>query len=152
MDAVRERLEAAGLVLPEPPSALGAYLPAVRAGALVFTAGQLPMRDGALVAVGRVGEEVDEEAARACAAQCALNALAAAATACDLAQVEGVVRLTAYVASAPGFRRQPAVADGASEVLAAAFGEAGRHTREAVGVAELPLGAPVEVSAVLLLA
>lgn len=148
---VRERLSAAGLVLPAPPQALGSYVPAVRAGSLVFTAGQLPMREGVLLATGRVGDEVEEAVARECAAQCALNALAAASTACDLERVVGVARLTGYVASAPGFRRQPAVIDGASEVLITALGEAGRHAREAVGVAELPIGAPVEVSAVFVL-
>lgn len=135
--------------LPDPPEAMGSYVPAVRVGSLVFTAGQLPLRDGALIAAGRVGAEVDEDAARAGAAQCALNVLAAAATVCDLDEVGSVVKLTGYVASADGFRRQPAVIDGASGVMVTAFGEAGRHAREAIGVSELPLGAPVEVSAVL---
>lgn len=147
----RERLEAAGLRIPDPPAALGAYVPAVRAGSLVFTAGQLPIRDGALLASGRVGAEVDEAEARACAEQCALNVLAAAASVCDLDEVAAVVRLTGYVASAEDFLGQPAVVDGASGVMVTAFGEAGRHAREAVGVLVLPLGAPVELSAVLLL-
>lgn len=148
-DRVRARLSAAGHLLPEPATALGAYVPAVRAGDLVFTSGQLPMRQGALLAAGIVGEGVEPAEARACALQCALNALAAASSVCDLDDVERVVKLTGYVASASTFTAQPAVVDGASELLQNAFGEAGRHAREAVGVAALPLGAPVELSLVL---
>jgi enamine deaminase RidA (YjgF/YER057c/UK114 family) len=146
---VEEALTAAGLALPGRPAALGSYVPAVRTGDLVFTAGQLPMRDGALVASGAVGVEVDVAAARSCAAQAALNALAAASTVCDLDAVTAVVKVTGFVASAAGFTSQPAVLDGASEVLLAAFGDAGRHARTAVGVASLPMGAPVEVEIVL---
>jgi enamine deaminase RidA (YjgF/YER057c/UK114 family) len=146
---VRARLAAAGLEVPVPGVAHGAYVPATRAGHLVFTSGQLPMFAGKLVALGAVGEDVDPDAARACARQCALNALAAASTVCDLDLVVRVVKLVGYVASAASFTGQPAVIDGASEVMAAAFGDAGRHAREAVGVAALPLGAPVEVSLVL---
>lgn len=109
------------------------------------------MRGGRLITSGVVGEAVDLEIAAACARQCALNALAAASSVCDLDEVAAVVKMTAFVASAPGFHAQPKVADGASEVLAAAFGEAGRHARAAVGVAALPLGAPVEVEVVLAL-
>ena len=149
MAPVRSRLEAAGLTLPEAPAPAGAYVPAVRAGNLVFTAGQLPLRGGALISSGKVGEAVDEETAFACARTCALNALAAAATVCDLDDVVRVVKVTGYVASTPGFTAQPAVVNGASDVFAAAFGDAGAHAREAVGVAVLPLDAPVEVSIVL---
>lgn len=152
MPSVAERLAAAGHTLPCAAAALGAYVPAVRAGALVFTSGQLPVKDGALVAGGHVGADVDVDLARECAAVCALNALAAASTVCDLDAVVSVVKVTGYVASAPGFTGQPAVVDGASAVMAAAFGEAGRHARAAVGVAELPKGAPVEVEIVLALA
>lgn len=148
---VADRLGAAGLSLPSATTPLGAYVPAVRAGALVFTSGQLPLVDGVLVTSGRVGAEVDAETARACAQTAALNVLAAASTVCDLDEVVSVVKLVGYVASAPGFGGQPAVVNGASEVMAAAFGEGGTHAREAVGVAELPMGAPVEVSAILLL-
>lgn len=147
-----ERLAAAGHSLPAAAAALGAYVPAVRAGALVFTSGQLPVKDGVLVAEGHVGAGVDLDTARECAAQCALNALAAASTVCDLDAVVAVVKVTGYVASSPGFTGQPAVVDGASAVMAVAFGEAGRHARAAVGVAELPKGAPVEVEIVLELA
>ncbi len=150
MSRVTERLAAAGLALPEAPSTLGAYCPASRAAGLVFTAGQLPIEAGALVSSGLVGGEVTLDTARSCAERAALNALAAASGVCDLDSVESVVRLTVYVASAPGFTEQPKVADAASEVLTAAFGkDAGRHSREAVGVAVLPLGAPVELSLVL---
>lgn len=151
MPSVADRLSDAGFTLPPAPGALGSYVPAVRVGALVFTSGQLPMRDGRLLTSGRVGGEVSQETARECAAQCALNALAAASTVCDLGEVARVVKVTGYVASATGFTAQPAVVDGASEVVLAAFGEAGRHARAAVGVTELPLGAPVEVELVLAL-
>lgn len=149
---VAARLATGGLSLPSPPGALGAYLPAVRAGSLVFTAGQLPLRAGVLVATGVVGGQVDADIAAECAAQCALNALAAASTVCDLDDVVRVVKVTGFVASTPDFASQPTVVDGASAIMAAAFGEAGRHAREAVGVAALPLGAPVEISIVLQLA
>lgn len=144
-----ERLAESGLILPPPPDALGLYVPAVRSGALVFTAGQLPLVGGALIAAGLVGGEVDPGLATTCARQAALNALAAAATVCDLDDVIRVVKLVGYVASAGSFTAQPAVINGASEVMVAAFGDAGRHAREAVGVVRLPLDAPVEVSLVL---
>lgn len=146
---VIERLNAEGLDLPSPPSALGSYVPAVRAADFVFTSGQLPMRDGALSASGSVGADVDVDTARECAALCALNALAAASGVCDLDNVVRVVKVTGFVASADGFTAQPGVVDGASAVMLAAFGEAGRHARSAVGVASLPLGAPVEVEIIL---
>jgi enamine deaminase RidA (YjgF/YER057c/UK114 family) len=147
--SVADRLSEAGYILPPPPQALGSYVPAVRAGSLVFTSGQLPLRDGSLLTSGHVGAEVSLEQARGCAAQCALNALAAASTVCDLDGVVRVVKVTGYVAAAPGFTSEPAVVDGASEVVLVAFGDGGRHARAAVGVMELPLGAPVEVDLVL---
>lgn len=146
---VAERLAEAGLTLPPGPAALGKYVPAVRAGNLVFTSGQLPMADGVLIASGLVGADVTPETAREAAERCALNALAAASTVCDLDRVTRVVKLTGYVASAPGFAAQPSVIDGASNVCSLAFGDAGAHAREAVGVAALPLGASVELSLVL---
>lgn len=150
MSAVADRLAAAGLALPAAPASLGSYVPARRAGSLVFTSGQLPMRDGALVTSGLVGETVEVRTARDCAGQAALNALAAASTVCDLDAVVSVVKVTGYVASAPGFTAQPSVVDGASAVMVAAFGDdAGRHARAAVGVASLPLSSPVEVEIVL---
>lgn len=141
-------LEREGLVLPDPPVALGEYVPAVRSGDLVFTSGQLPMRSGSLITSGLVGREVTPEVARECARQCALNAMAAAATVCDLSDVSAVVKVVGYVASADGFVAQPAVVNGASEVLAIAFGAHAKHAREAVGVARLPMDSPVEVSVV----
>jgi enamine deaminase RidA (YjgF/YER057c/UK114 family) len=146
---VADRLLAAGLVLPCAPQALGSYVPAVRAGDLVFTAGQLPLRDGSLVASGPLDPDDALEVAADAARQSALNALAAASTVCDLDDVVRVVKLTGYVASAAGFTAQPAVLDGASAVLLAAFGETGRHARAAVGVTGLPLNATVEVELVL---
>jgi len=146
---ISSRLSKAGLALPPIPTALGAYLPATRTGRLVFTAGQLPLVDGRLIATGIVAGDVDADQARQCARQCALNALAAASTVCDLDDVTRVVKLTGYVASTPSFTSQPGVIDGASEVMSVAFGEAGGHAREAVGVASLPMGAPVEISLVL---
>jgi len=149
VSAIEKRLAEAGLTIPTASAPVANYVLATRAGPLVFTAGQLPMSDGVLIATGLVGSEVSLETAVQCASQCALNALAAAASVCDLGDVEGVARLTGYVASAAGFTDQPLVIDAASEVLVAAFGDAGRHAREAVGVAALPLGAPIEVSLVL---
>jgi enamine deaminase RidA (YjgF/YER057c/UK114 family) len=148
---VAERLAAAGFEFPPAPDALGSYVPAVRAGSLVFTAGQLPLKGGRLLASGLVGASVDAAQAKECAEQAALNALAAASTVCDLDSVERVVKLTGYVASAAGFTAQPAVMDGASAVVLAAFGVAGRHARAAVGVAALPLDSPVEIEIVLAL-
>ncbi len=145
-DAVAARLVAAGMELPPAPAVLGAYVPATRAGSLVFTSGQLPLLGGALMTSGLVGREVDLETARQCARQAALNALAAASTVCDLGDVLGVVRLTGYVACVAGFTAQPAVVDGASEVMTVAFGTAGAHARTAVGVGALPKGAPVNVT------
>jgi enamine deaminase RidA (YjgF/YER057c/UK114 family) len=151
MPSVVQRLEAAGLTLPVAATPVGSYVPATRSGSLVFTSGQLPVIDGELMASGLIGDAVSLEAAQACAQRCALNCLAAAATVCDLDEVVSAVKLVGFVASAPGFISQPAVINGASEVLTLAFGDAGKHAREAVGVAALPLGAPVEVSLVLAL-
>jgi len=146
---VLERLAAAGHTLPTPAAPVGSYVSAVRTANLVFTSGQIPVIDGSTVAVGVVGGTVSEETARACALQCVLNALAAASTMCELDDVTRVVKLTGYVASAPGFTAQPRVIDAASELLVSAFGDDGRHAREAIGVTALPLGVPVEISLVL---
>lgn len=144
-----ERLRGLGLTLPAVATPAGAYVPARRSGSLVFTAGQLPFVDGALPATGKVGAEVGPEQAYDLAGICALNALAAVDALVGLDAVAGVVKLVGFVASAPGFTGQPGVVNGASELLGAVFGEAGRHARSAVGVAELPLGAPVEVELVV---
>ncbi len=145
MPTPTERLRELGIELPAVPTPAGAYVPARRSGSLVFTAGQLPLVDGSLPATGKVGAEVDQDAATALARTCALNALAAIAGVVDLDSVTGVIKVVGFVASAPGFTGQPNVINGASDLLAEVFGEAGRHARSAVGVAELPLNAPVEV-------
>lgn len=140
------RLAELGLELPEPAKPVAAYVPAVRSGALVFVSGQVPVVSGELAARGHVGEAVSLEEARDAAKVCALNGLAALkAEIGDLGRVVRVVKLTVFVASADGFTDQPKVANGASELLQQVFGEPGRHARAAVGVAELPLGAAVEV-------
>jgi enamine deaminase RidA (YjgF/YER057c/UK114 family) len=145
-----DALAAAGLVLPTVPAAAGVYVPAVRTGRTVFTAGQLPVRDGRLVAEGVVGASVTPGLARECAAQSALNALAAAGGVLDsLDRVVRVVKVVGFVASAPGFTGQAGVVDGASELLGTLLGERARHARSAVGVAALPLDAPVEIELVL---
>lgn len=147
--ALSDRLGELGLQLPALPQPAGSYVPASRAGTLIFTAGQLPLVEGELHRKGRVGDVVSPDEARECARLCALNALAAAAAeAGGLDALGTVVKMTGFVASAPGFNGQPAVIDGASELLGDLFGEAGLHARSAVGVAELPLGAPVEVEVV----
>jgi len=147
-----QRLATLGITLPVPPAPAAAYVPVVRAGSLLLTAGQLPLADGALLAIGKVGAEVGLETAIACARQCAVNVLAQVrAELGSLDLVTRVVKLTVFVASAPGFTEQHLVANGASELLAEVFGDAGRHARSAVGVAVLPLDAPVEIEATLAL-
>jgi len=144
------RLRDLGYELPQVPQPAGSYVPAVRTGTLIFTAGQLPFRDGELAFTGKVGDMVSVDDAREAARLCALNALAAAAAETDgLAGIARVLKVTGYVASVPGFNGQPQVLNGASELIGEVFGEAGLHARSAVGVAELPLGAPVEVEIVV---
>jgi len=142
------RLAELGIALPAVASPAGAYVPAVRTGSLVFTAGQVPLVDGKVVATGKVGAELDLEAAQQLARTCALNALVAIDALVGLDAVVRVVKVVGFVASAPGFTGQPAVVDGASDLLGEIFGDAGAHARSAVGVAELPLGVPVEVELV----
>ena len=146
MSTPEERLAALGLEVPEVAKPVAVYVPAVRTGDHVFTSGQLPMRSGELITTGKVGAEVTAEEAYACAQQCALNAIAAVrAETGDLALVKRVVKVVVFVASTPDFTGQPGVANGASELLGKVFGDAGVHARPAVGVAVLPLDAPVEV-------
>jgi enamine deaminase RidA (YjgF/YER057c/UK114 family) len=152
MSSPGERLRELGLTLPSVAAPAGAYIPARRAGSLVFTAGQLPFVDGKLPAIGKVGAEVEPDEAYELARLCTLNALAAVDGLVGLDAVAGVVKVVGFVASAPGFTGQPGVVNGASELLGAVFGEAGRHARSAVGVAELPMGSPVEVELVVELA
>jgi enamine deaminase RidA (YjgF/YER057c/UK114 family) len=145
MPVPSERLRELGIELPGVAVPAGSYVPARQAGSLVFTAGQLPLVRGTLEATGKVGAEVDPDTAHGLARTCALNALAAIDDLVGLDRVTGVIKVVGFVASAPGFTGQPAVINGASNLLAEVFGEAGRHARSAVGVAELPLNAPVEV-------
>jgi enamine deaminase RidA (YjgF/YER057c/UK114 family) len=141
-----ERLAALGLTLPPVAVPVAAYVPAVRTGRYVYTSGQLPTVDGKLPAVGKVGDEVSAQDAAGMARTCALNALAAAASAAGgLEAIRRIVKVTGFVASAPGFGGQAQVINGASELLIEVFGEDGKHSRSAIGVAELPLNAPVEV-------
>jgi enamine deaminase RidA (YjgF/YER057c/UK114 family) len=140
-----KRLSELGITLPPVAVPVAAYIPAVRTGNLVYTSGQLPFLAGTLHRTGLVGAAVSAEDATECARICAVNALAAVDELVGLDAVVRGVKVLGFVASADGFTGQPAVVNGASELLAAVFGEAGRHARSAVGVAQLPLGAPVEV-------
>ena len=143
------RLAELGIVLPPVTAPLAAYIPAVRTGNLVYTSGQLPLERGELIHAGKVGSEVSPEQAKTAARSCALNALAAIEALVGIDAVSRVVKLVGFVASAPGFTGQPGVVNGASEVLGEIFGDAGAHARSAVGVAELPLNAPVEVELIV---
>jgi enamine deaminase RidA (YjgF/YER057c/UK114 family) len=146
----QQRLEALGLTLPPVVTPLAAYVPAVRSGAMVYTSGQLPMVDGQLISTGKVGAEVGAAEAAALARTCALNALAAAASvAGGVSSIKRIVKLTGFVASSPDFTGQPQVVNGASELLLEIFGDAGRHARSAVGMAALPLDAPVEIELIV---
>ena len=148
--SINEKIISLGLTLPTAAAPVAAYVPAVKSGNLVFTAGQLPVLDGKVVKEGKVGAEVSPEDAKALAQICALNALAAIALVADLDQIERVVRVGGFVNCAPGFVAIPAVVNGASEFLLKVFGEVnGKHARTAVGVAELPLNAPVEVEMIV---
>ncbi|MGN6414921.1 RidA family protein [Flexivirga sp.] len=146
MSAVEDRLAELGLQVPEVAAPVAAYVPVVQEGNLVYTSGQLPVIGGKLAATGKVGAEVSAEDAAQLAQTCALNAIAAVKSQVgDLDKVTRVVKVVGFVASAPSFTAQPAVINGASELLAKAFGDAGAHARSAVGVAALPMDAPVEV-------
>jgi enamine deaminase RidA (YjgF/YER057c/UK114 family) len=153
MGAVEDRLAELGLVLPDVVPPVAAYVPAVLDGSRVYVSGQVPLVDGALQETGPVGEGtglVSAERAKELAAVCALNAIAAVKSVVgDLDRVERVVKVVGFVASDPAFTGQPGVVNGASELFGAVFGEAGRHARSAVGVAALPLGAPVEVEVIV---
>ncbi|KAA1396041.1 RidA family protein [Aeromicrobium ginsengisoli] len=149
MSRVDDRLAEIGLKVPPVPAPVAVYVPAVRTGSYVYTSGQLPLRDGQLILTGKVGGEVSAEEAYDCARQCALNAIAAVSSQVDLDAVVRVVKATVFVASTPDFTGQPGVANGASELFGAAFGDAGTHARSAVGVPVLPLDAPVEVELIV---
>ncbi|MCA1981711.1 RidA family protein [Nocardioides nematodiphilus] len=150
MSTPEERLAELGLTVPDVVPPVASYVPAVRTGNLVYTSGQLPMRDGTLMATGKVGGEVTAEEAYEYARQCALNAIAAVkAEIGDLSKVRRVVKVVAFISSTPDFTGQPGVANGASELFAAAFGDAGRHARSAVAAPVLPLDSPVEVEIIV---
>jgi enamine deaminase RidA (YjgF/YER057c/UK114 family) len=146
MGKVENRLSELGLVLPDAPKPVAAYIPAKQSGKLVFTAGQLPMVNGELISKGLLGQEVAIEDANKAARVCTLNALAAIKGVIgDLDRIKQIVRVVGYVASIPTFTQQPAVVNGASELLLEIFGDAGKHARSAVGMAVLPLNASVEI-------
>jgi len=148
--SIKDKLAELGLTLPQAAAPVAAYVPAVRTGNLVFTAGQLPLVDGKIEFVGKVGSDVTPEQAKDMAQVCALNALAAISLVADIDQIERIVRVGGFVNGIPGFVAIPAVINGASELLIKLFGEVnGKHARTAIGVAELPLNAPVEVEIVV---
>ncbi len=142
---VRERLQELGLSVPIAAKPVAAYVPAVRTGSLIFTAGQLPLQDGQMVATGKVGLEVDVDQAKKLAEICALNCLAAVETIVPIEKISRIIRVVGYVNGVTGFTNQPAVVNGASELFLNLWGDSGKHARSAVGVAELPLNAPVEI-------
>jgi enamine deaminase RidA (YjgF/YER057c/UK114 family) len=150
MSTPEDEIQNLGLVLPEVVPPVAAYVPAMRTGQLVYTAGQLPMKSGSLMFTGKVGGEVSDADATRAAEQCALNALAAVKSVVgELSAVKRVVKVVVFVASTPDFTGQPGVANGASELLGQVFHDAGKHARSAVGVAVLPLDAPVEVELIV---
>lgn len=150
MATPEQRLAEMGLELPEVVPPLASYVPAVRSGSYVYTSGQVPMVKGKMLVTGKVGAEVDVEAAQDAARACALNALAAVRSVTgDLSAVTRIVKVVGYVASTPDFTGQPGVINGASDLLGHVFGDAGAHARSAVGVVSLPLDAPVEVELIV---
>jgi enamine deaminase RidA (YjgF/YER057c/UK114 family) len=150
MTSPEARLAELGVELPAAPAPAAAYVPTVRTGALLYTAGQLPLSGGSLVTTGLCGAEVTTQVAQRCARQCAVNVVAQLkAAAGDLSRVQRIVKVTVFVASTPQFQEQHLVANGASEFFGEVFGELGRHARSAIGVASLPMNAPVEVEAVV---
>lgn len=143
---IEEKLKDLGYIIPEAPKPLAAYIPATVDGNLVYTAGQLPIKDGQLQFKGKVGSDVSEEDGIKAAEMCAINCLSVIKSAIgSLDNLERIIKVTVFVASSDGFTAQPKIANGASEFLVKVFGEKGKHVRSAVGVSELPLGAPVEI-------
>ena len=148
--SIKAKIESLGLTLPVAALPVAAYVPAVRTGNLVFVAGQLPLVDGKIVKEGKVGKEVTPEEAKEMAQVCALNALAAIALVADIDQIERIVRVGGFVNGVPGFFAIPPIINGASELFIKLFGEVnGKHARTAIGVAELPLNAPVEIEVIV---
>jgi enamine deaminase RidA (YjgF/YER057c/UK114 family) len=149
-EKIEQRLADLGVTLPAAAAPAANYVPYSRAGNLVMTAGQLPLKDGKLTATGLLGQDLDTSAGQEAAKYCAINILAQAKAAIgDLARIKRIVKITVFVASAPGFTEQHLVANGASDFLVAALGDSGKHARSAVGTAVLPLNAPVEIEAVI---
>jgi enamine deaminase RidA (YjgF/YER057c/UK114 family) len=146
--SVTQRLADLGITLPEVPAPVAAYVPAVRSGSHIYTSGQLPFASGELLHAGLVGGDVTVDEAVACARQCALNALAAVAAQAGGLNAVRIIKVVGFVASADGFTAQPQVINGASELIGDVLGENGVHARSAVGVAQLPLNAPVEVEVI----
>jgi len=142
---VKAKLSEMGLTLPIAAKPVAAYVPAIRTGNLIFTAGQLPLVDGAMSLTGKIGEKISIDQGKELARICALNCLAAVQTVADVNTIVKIVRVVGYVNGIPGFTSQPAVINGASELFLQIWGESGKHARSAIGVAELPLHAPVEV-------
>jgi len=149
-DTIDARLSALGIALPEAQSPVANYVTAAQSGQQLFISGQLPLKDGKLIATGKVGASVDPQTAQEAAKYCAINILSQAKAALgDLNKIRRIVKLTAFVAADPQFTAIPAVANGASDLLVNVLGEAGKHARSAVGVATLPLDAPVEIEAII---
>ena len=147
--SIRTKLRELGLEVPVAAKPVAAYVPAVQTGNLIFTAGQLPLVDGQMVSTGKVGIDVDVESAKELAKICALNCLAAVETIVPIEKIVRIVRVVGYVNGVAGFTNQPAVVNGASELFLGLWGEAGKHARSAIGVAELPLDAPVEIELIV---
>lgn len=149
-ETIADRLTALGISLPEASAPAANYLPAVTAGNMLYTSGQLPLRDGELIATGLLGRDLDVEAGQEAARACAINILAQAKSLLgDLERIEHIVKISVFVASTPDFTQQHLVANGASDFLVEILGDAGRHARSAVGMASLPLNAPVEIEAII---
>ena len=143
---IEEKIKELGYILPETPKPLAVYIPAIKVGNLIYTAGQIPLVDGKLCKEGKVGRDLSEEEGKKAAEICALNCLSAIKSVVgDLDKIEQIIKLTVFVNSEDGFTAQPQIANGASELLGKFFGDIGKHVRSAVGVNELPINAPVEV-------
>ena len=147
---IEEKISQLGFTLPAAPKPLASYIPAVKAGNLVFTAGQLPIKDGSLVFKGKLGKDLSEDEGKKAAQLCVLNCLSAIkAVIGDLDNIEQIIKLTVFVSSAVGYRDQPKIANGASDFLAQVFGDNGKHARSAVGVSELPMNSPIEIDMIV---
>lgn len=150
VDTIQMRLDAHGIVLPQAAAPAANYVPFGRSGNLLFLSGQLPLKDGKLLSAGLLGRDLDVETGKAAARQCAINVLAQAKAAVgDLEKIRRIVKISVFVASTPDFTEQHLVGNGASDLLVTILGERGKHARAAVGMASLPLNAPVEVEAVI---